>query len=986
MAVQRRNNILSQERIDCPAFRSIESASSADWDTFIQAFITGAGNPYVVNGFTINFGSNPIGGASSNLQVVVANGSLLATTASQSGTFYLVPAGTPNVVLNAATTPNVSGSFVPSSFNYVGVDYYRFQDPTTDQQFALWDPTAQDEDQIIAPAAIILNYEFVISSSIWAANILPIAIVETDSSNNVVSITDARPLLFRLGTGGAAPNPFNTYSFPQGTTENPVTSASNSVNPFYGGDKAITDLKDWIDAVETLLLDIGGGPYWYSYASSYPSGSIPQLREDSTNTILTGNGSISHGVVPDASPVLTTTGNTTLGSNQITALASTAGIVSGQYIDGEAFYPGTLVLGVSGSVVTMNGEAQDTTTGSTVSFTNPVATQPGQLNWSNTMYLKIMGSNLDYQIQTNPTGSTVVLTDGEVAYIQLTRDVPIAPQLMWTGGSPTVVSVGNVTWTTGLVAGDWITITTVGHAGYYQILTVVNAYTVTLTANYGGSTATALSLYAYGVYTLPGVSGNSRDIQIVARGAMPTGPDYFWLFSRNDDGGALPRVYIRWLGVDLSYGVSENISGPQIQSVLQYIGSPIESATAPQYVSAYSVWEGNSNAVLPQVVSITTGAESTMASNEWFSLYSSASGRQYIIWVNDNGAGTDPTPIYGAIDLAWPITTGMTAAQTAAALQTVLNNTDFKDFSVSIAANVLTVTNNSAGTTTAPYNFNVGSPFAISVTQAGTGSGNYIISDGDNLTLAVKKLDEGYGDITAALDSPTYDEAIEVVSSGGTYPPSLNSPVSINGPVANGSYVTIPNNSRESNVPQFYSVAHGILQVLLNGQFIDVESGAYVEVGNPGAPSNQIQLVAFPGGGLVVGDELQFRFSAAGGGGGAPGPMGPPGAAGPQGPIGFNSAGGPVAISIKNTNYSVLISDCFLAADCTSNPVTFTMPTASGNTGRIFYFKKIDSTTNTMGIVGNGSDTIDGVSNVSTTVQYEEFSLISNGSTGWWIF
>jgi hypothetical protein len=221
--------------------------------------------------------------------------------------------------------------------------------------------------------------------------------------------------------------------FPEGTTENPVTTTSNSVNPFYGGDKAITDLKDWIDAVETLLLDIGGGPYWYSYASSYPSGSIPQLREDATNTILTGNGSISHGVVPDASPVLTTTGNTTLGSNQITSLASTAGIVSGQYIDGEAFYPGTIVLGISGSTVTMSGEAQDTTTGSTVSFTNPVATQPGQINWSNTLYLKIMGSSLEYQIQSNPTGSTVVLADGQVAYIQLTRDVPdfSKPYLDW---------------------------------------------------------------------------------------------------------------------------------------------------------------------------------------------------------------------------------------------------------------------------------------------------------------------------------------------------------------------------------------------------------------------------------------------------------------------------------------------------------------------------------------------------------------------------
>ena len=984
MAIIRRVNQLSEMREEVSDLKAIESAASADFDLLAESLISGAGNPYIINGFAINFASNPIGGASSNLQVVVANGALLHTTASQSGTFFLVPAGTPNVVLNAATTSNVYGSFVPSSFNYVGIDYYRFQDPTTDTQRYIWNPTAQDETQIIAPAAIILNYEFVISSSIWASNILPIAIVETDSSNNVVSITDSRPLLFRLGTGGIDPNPFYVYPFPEGTTENPVTSTSNGSNPFYGGDKAITDMKDWIDAVETLLLDLGGGPYWYSFASSYPSGSIPQLREDATNTILTGNGSISHGVVPDASPVLTTTGNVTLGSNQISALASTTGIVSGQYIDGAAIVPGTTVLGVSGSVVTMSGQAQDTVTGTTVSFTNPVATQPGQINWSNTLYIKVIGSNLAYQIEANATGSTVVLADGEVAYIQLTRDVPISPELIWTGGSPTVTSVGSVTWTTGLLAGDWITITTAGHAGYYQILTVDYPYQVTLTTNYSGSNTTAPSLYAYGVYTLPGVSGNSRDIQIVARGSMPTGPNYFWLFSRNDDGGALPRVYIRWLGMDLSYGVSENISGPQIQNLLEYVGSPIESATAPQYVSAYNVWQGLSNAVLPQVVSITTDAASTMASEEYFIIYSSAGARKYVVWVNKDGGGTDPKPIANAIDLEWDVTTGDTAAQTAATLQTLLNSTFNKDFSVSIASNVLTVTNTSAGVSASPSNVGIGGAFAITVTQAGTGSGNYIISDGDNLTLAVKKLDEGYGVILGSLDSPTYDETVDVVSSGGTYPPSLDSPVSINGPVANGNYITLPNNSREGNVAQYYTVGKGILEVLLNGQFIDVETGAYVEVGAAGSASNQIQLVAFPGGGLVVGDELQLRFSGAGGSAGSEGPQGPAGPAGSTGPAGADALNGPINISTKTSNYVVLSTDGFLLADCTSGNITFTLPSAAASS-RVYYFKKIDSSINTMTIMGNGSDLVDSSNTISTNVQFESFSLLSNG-TQWWLF
>jgi hypothetical protein len=496
-------------------------------------------------------------------------------------------------------------------------------------------------------------------------------------------------------------------------------------------------------------------------------------------------------------------------------------------------------------------------------------------------------------------------------------------------------------------------------------------------------TVSAPSLYAYGVYTLPGVSGNSRDIQISTRAAMPTGPDYFWLFSRNDDGGALPRVYVRWLGVDLAYGVSENISGPQIQNVLTYIGSPIESATAPQYVSAYNVWEGYSNSVLPQVVQITAGAESTMASNQWFTIYSSASSRQYVIWVNANGTGVDPTPIASAIDLAWPVSTGQTAAQTAASLQTVLNGTFFQDFSVSIASNVLTVTNNSAGVTASPSNFNVGAPFAVAVTQSGTGSGNFLIQDGDNLTLAIKKLDEGYGVIIGSLDSPTYDETVNVVASGGTYPPSLTNPVTINGPVANGNNIYLPNNSREGNVAQYYTVGKGILEVFLNGQFIDVESGAYAEVGAAGSASQQIQLVSFPGGGLVVGDELQFRFSGAGGSSGAEGPQGPPGPAGPQGPAGFNAAGGPVAISTKTSNYTILTTDCFLMADCTSGPITFTLPPATGNTGRIFYATKIDNSANALTVVGNGSDLINEASSLVFGFQDMEAGFISTGASSW---
>lgn len=902
MSVQRRVNQLSQMREECSDLRAIESAASADFDTLIQSFITGAGNPYIVNGFALNMASNPIGGAASNLQVIVAEGALLHTTASQSGTFYLVPAGTPNVTLNAATVANVTGAFVPSSNNYIGIDYYRFQDTATDTQRYLWDPTSKEEDQAIAPAAIVLSYEFVITSSIWASNILPIAIVVTDSSNNVVSITDSRPLLFRLGTGGVNPNPYYVFPWPEGTTENPVTTISNGSNPFYGGDKGITDLKDFIDAVETGFLYLGGGPYWYSFFNNGPSGSLSQLREDVANTLLTGTGNITHS-----------------------------------------------------------------------------ATVAGRMNWTSSINLKIVGSGLSYSLATNPTGTSVTLADDEVAYLSLVRDVPLSPNLVFTHGSTTVTSIGNVAWTSNIQSLDWINKESDTHAGYSQVQTIINSFTVTLAAPYAGTTSSGVtgdrSVYAYGDYTLPGVSGNSRDLQISAIGSVPISPNTFWIFTRSDDSGSIPRVYVKWLDTDLQQGDTEEISGPQIQNVLTYIGSPIESATLPGYVSAWNVYEGNSPTVLPQIVSITTGAANTMISGEYFELYSSGSNREYYVWVKKDGTGSDPTPVANATGIEWDISTGQTSTQTAAALVTSLNNTFFKDFTATNAANILTVTNNSAGTTAVPANVSIGSPFSISVTQSGTGSGNYAIQDGDNLTLAIKKLDEAVGSIASAANQPGYDEIVTIVASGESPPNSLN------GPISSGTNIMLPPNSREGNTPAFYTVNSGKLEIFLNGQKLILDDG-YSEVGSDGAPSDEIEILFD----LEIDDELEFTFGGggAGGAGGGIGPQGPAGPAGPSGPPGSNAFGNPVSVSTKTGNYQLLLTDFVILGDCTSNNITVTLPLASSGIGRIYFIKKVDASANTLTLKGTGSEQIDSTNTIVMPSQWMIVTVVSSG-TAWYV-
>lgn len=72
--------------------------------------------------------------------------------------------------------------------------------------------------------------------------------------------------------------------------------------------------------------------------------------------------------------VLTTTGNTTIGSNALTSLASTTGILVGQTIMMTGVPANTYVAGISGSTVTMTQVATANDTAASVSFSHTYAT------------------------------------------------------------------------------------------------------------------------------------------------------------------------------------------------------------------------------------------------------------------------------------------------------------------------------------------------------------------------------------------------------------------------------------------------------------------------------------------------------------------------------------------------------------------------------------------------------------------------------------
>ncbi len=191
------------------------------------------------------------------LYMETADSVLLHYFASESGSMFSVPPDRANERLNS-TNARIQGSFTPSSTNYVGVDLTRTADTSTSDLVMFIDPTTKLETPKVVPLARVLDYRIVISATDFAAlpGVCPIAKVVTNSGNEVVSVTDARNLFFRLGSGGTTPDPLNKYAFPAGRKENLTGDL------FAGGDKAITNLKSWADAVMTRIWELGGGERW----------------------------------------------------------------------------------------------------------------------------------------------------------------------------------------------------------------------------------------------------------------------------------------------------------------------------------------------------------------------------------------------------------------------------------------------------------------------------------------------------------------------------------------------------------------------------------------------------------------------------------------------------------------------------------------------------------------------------------------------------
>jgi len=926
MSVRRRQRWLGSQRIDVPHLRSIESAVSADFDELLKGFVTGEGNVYVIRGFEINM-TGAIGAAASGLQMLVASSTLFHGTSRQSGTFYTVPSDAAPEVLNSTINTKVRGAFTPNAVNYVGIEYERFADTATADTVYFWNPTNKNEFSSNVPIAQILRYNIIITTSVWAPNVVPIAKVTVDVAGNVVDITDQRPMLFRLGTAGrATPDPAYVYPWSnhtEGRLESPVTSASNAINPFRGGDKQIYNLKEWMDAVMSSFKEIKGTTFWYS---PNVGGSIVKLRQDLGNTVVTGRGQISH--------------------------------------------------------------------------SNTIA---GRINWNQPIQIALVGSRLSFQLNANPSSSDITLADDQVAYINLKRGVNIVPNLIFTNGSPIVTSVGGISWTGPLQAGDWVKLATDDDTKYLKIQSVDSLSQVTLSVAYPYAStglSGAKAQYAFGVYETNPSPSTDRHIRVAARKDVPFTEDTFWFLLRSDNGGSTPRVYVRFLGSELEQGEDRDISDNTSKDIITYIGSVSEVDNSPEYSNKLGALDS-------EVTQITVPAATAITSGQYMLIYSALDLNEYYIWFNRDGLGGNPNVI-GKIPIEVPINTGDTANQVAIALQTAISA--IPDFNATVSGNTVTVTNVDAGITTDASNVNVNGATVVVTTQ-GSGASNNYISDGDSLTLAIKKLDKKLKDL-AGNPIHIYEEVLTVVAGA---PANDNE---VTGPIASGTNLTLPYDSHFFNAVNGYIVGKADLEVYLNGQRLRLGAD-YTEIGAPNTESVTIQILQ----NLVVGDEILFRIDpgkaqGSGGGGGS-------GEANTGANLGVGAAvfknktgvtlnfrriqaGSGVTVTenanditisaapsaptynvttVTGTNYTATAANDYVLVSNLGGNRTVTLPSAIGNSGKLITIKKIDAG-NTLFIASVLNQTIDGVDCTSTpysiTTQYETLSIVSDGAN-WWI-
>lgn len=264
MAVLARVHITSQQRLDLPQLLGMESYTAYDFRALIEAFV-GSSRPYIARGFEIT------GKTGLFVSVSLAD-CFVFNPLDTNGSFYLgdinatdqlveLPPSQPFVYLEARFS-NITSAPISASY---------------------WDPlsvsgnTEGAEFTATQNSQNMIEMELSVNTVGFSTDAIPITVCST-SNSDITTLSDARPMMFRLGTGGASPNP--GYKFPwspnrgepltvgSGTGNDTTSSFKSRDNTGILNDKGIRSFKEMFDAICSRICEISGSSVWYSSSGS----------------------------------------------------------------------------------------------------------------------------------------------------------------------------------------------------------------------------------------------------------------------------------------------------------------------------------------------------------------------------------------------------------------------------------------------------------------------------------------------------------------------------------------------------------------------------------------------------------------------------------------------------------------------------------------------------------------------------------------------
>lgn len=441
MSVLGRKNWLPAARIDLPDLLANDSYNRFD---FRSVMFSMCGNtPYILRGFEAT------GWSGTSLTLKVSN-ALVWCPNNAASPFWQ----------GLSTDADLQVSLQPSSTVYLELD---FEEQTRQQVTAgFWDPNSIPPDN---PAGI--QYTESVDAQIvmvpvlrqrfggFTAGAIRVLVAVVDA-NGVVSIQDARDPMFGLRKGGANPDPYYNYPFADARVEPPQVSTSSAnlannnpqsvyysvdANGRFLNDKSISSMKDWMDAIMTVLKEIKGTPTWYQGASAtagFPSNlNLYSLLMDSQG---------GHSILASEQAQLAWSVDAGTGTGD--SIFRSYNTSATQGIRWQLNY-GSVSWMLGGTFVGLSTDRAYTNT----SFTS--ATIPD----GSSLYLKIQRE-------------AILNSDPNVTWSPGTAPHPVAPYNL-----PAQTVTGSVGNFTGIAVGDYIRKESEGILNYYKVIAVWNGGT-----------------------------------------------------------------------------------------------------------------------------------------------------------------------------------------------------------------------------------------------------------------------------------------------------------------------------------------------------------------------------------------------------------------------------------------------------------------------------------------------------------------------------